>query len=616
MGGIVAEKWAQGKEGPESASFRSQNEPGVGEDFIKYRRFEFAEVALTPNDFSARPKEQTPRQRNRKTVKVSESSASSLERVVVEWCVRLGPLPSVGLRAMWRLIIEDDDSQRTVVPLTRDDYTIGRREGNNIRLTERNVSRDHARIRKIRTGTSESHVIEDLQSYMGVYINGLRIRDKQEIHHGDLMQIGDYRVLLQDDSLGDFSTDDAKTTLPAGGRASLTSERPNRLVMLAGPAPGVEFPLDLQEKITLGRAEDASISINHSSVSRAHCEIHALGEGRFEIIDMESSNGVRVNGIDLKRRIIEAGDIIELGDVRLKFVGAGQFFLPELDDLRGTTTPDKAGTRYEGGSILPWLFLGAILAAAGVVAIRFNAYARQMEKTRPPTQEEVERKLVDEAIDLCGDREATLEGCDTARLKLNSLPLGSLVRAENASSLEMINAKWINLQMGRASQLTSDAEKRSVYEMVIENTKPEDSNYKKSKVFLQEIAERAAAVAASASAPSASASSAPTALVAHPTTTTAPSVNTTAALHAPKPKPPETPAPTKSSFDRARQAFIDGNRAEAKQIMLAKHYKSTLTQTESEFLYELCANSDRGCVESLCKSRFRPPETVCREFNK
>src|SRR5437870_2508443 len=134
---------------------------------------------------------------------------------------------------MWKLVIEDDEGKRTVVPLTRDDYTIGRKEGNTIRLTERNVSRVHDKLRK----------------------NG------------------------------------------------------------AGPTPGAEFPLD-RERLTIGRAEDADISVNHNSVSRLHCEVHALGEGRFEIVDKGSSNGVRVNSADLRRGIIEAGDVIELGDVK------------------------------------------------------------------------------------------------------------------------------------------------------------------------------------------------------------------------------------------------------------------------------------------------------------
>ena len=47
---------------------------------------------------------------------------------------------------MFKLVIQDDEGKTTVVPLIRDEITIGRKEGNTIRLTERNVSRRHARI--------------------------------------------------------------------------------------------------------------------------------------------------------------------------------------------------------------------------------------------------------------------------------------------------------------------------------------------------------------------------------------------------------------------------------------------------------------------------------------
>ena len=47
---------------------------------------------------------------------------------------------------MLQLIIIDDEGRKTPVPLTRDEITLGRGEGNTIRLTERNVSRHHARI--------------------------------------------------------------------------------------------------------------------------------------------------------------------------------------------------------------------------------------------------------------------------------------------------------------------------------------------------------------------------------------------------------------------------------------------------------------------------------------
>ncbi len=231
---------------------------------------------------------------------------------------------------MWKLVIEDDEGKRTVVPLTRDEYSIGRREGNVIRLTERNVSREHARLyKKVGPGRAQTDfVLEDLTSYNGVFVNGLRVHHAHDLVHGDLVQIGDYRIILQDERLeeaGDGSAIDSKQTVPTAplARAASLLDRPNRLVMLAGPTPGAEFPLD-RERMTVGRAEDANISINHNSVSRLHCEVHALGDGRFEIVDKGSSNGVRVNGADLRRGIIEPGDVIELGDVRFKFVGAGQ----------------------------------------------------------------------------------------------------------------------------------------------------------------------------------------------------------------------------------------------------------------------------------------------------
>ena len=47
---------------------------------------------------------------------------------------------------MFKLSIEDDEGKTTVVPLARDEMTVGRLEGNTIRLTERNVSRKHARL--------------------------------------------------------------------------------------------------------------------------------------------------------------------------------------------------------------------------------------------------------------------------------------------------------------------------------------------------------------------------------------------------------------------------------------------------------------------------------------
>ena len=101
---------------------------------------------------------------------------------------------------MWKLAIEDDEGKQTVVPLTRDEYTIGRKDGNTIRLTERNVSREHARLIKKKPNgdgasasapASPAIVLEDLTSYNGVFVNGLRVTHAQNLSYGDLVQIGD-----------------------------------------------------------------------------------------------------------------------------------------------------------------------------------------------------------------------------------------------------------------------------------------------------------------------------------------------------------------------------------------------------------------------------------------
>src|SRR2546421_9690321 len=94
---------------------------------------------------------------------------------------------------MYKLIIEDDEGKTTVVPLIRDEISIGRKEGNTIRLTERNVSRRHAKLVK----SNGTVFIEDLTSYNGIKVNGDRIAGRAPVNEGDRVQIGDYQLALK-----------------------------------------------------------------------------------------------------------------------------------------------------------------------------------------------------------------------------------------------------------------------------------------------------------------------------------------------------------------------------------------------------------------------------------
>ena len=177
---------------------------------------------------------------------------------------------------MFKLVISDDEGKTTVVPLVRDEITIGRKEGNTIRLTERNVSRRHARLEK----AGGAYQIVDLNSYNGVKINGRRIEAETQtrLQPGDQVTIGDYVLALQ--------AEGATEEMPAPPVCS-EPVPPPRLVMLTPPAPGAEFALT-RDGMRIGRAEDLDIWINHRSISREHAVVRV--EGVFSVLRGSSCN--------------------------------------------------------------------------------------------------------------------------------------------------------------------------------------------------------------------------------------------------------------------------------------------------------------------------------------
>jgi pSer/pThr/pTyr-binding forkhead associated (FHA) protein len=97
------------------------------------------------------------------------------------------------MAASFSLIIEDDAGKQIVVPFSKDVITIGRKEGNTIRLTERNVSRFHAKLMKENGGIR----VEDLSSFNGIKLNGDRISGTAQVSSGDVIEIGDYHLELR-----------------------------------------------------------------------------------------------------------------------------------------------------------------------------------------------------------------------------------------------------------------------------------------------------------------------------------------------------------------------------------------------------------------------------------
>lgn len=266
---------------------------------------------------------------------------------------------------MWKLVIADDEDQRTVVNLVREEYSLGRAEGNAVRLTERNISRKHAVIRQVQGGFK----VEDNSSYNGLFVNGVRVIGSQELAHGDVIQLGDYRIHVVDEAI---DTQEQGYRLMAGESARPASGRlPHRLVELIGPNQGAEYPLE-GERFLIGRGAECEFPIDHGSVSRIHAEIRRIGDGTFEVIDKGSANGLRVNGHALNRAILDSRDVLELGDVVLKYIPEGQVFHADAAEgariaaLAGSSFPPPAKAKAKS-HFFPALF------AAGVGAIAMTA---------------------------------------------------------------------------------------------------------------------------------------------------------------------------------------------------------------------------------------------------
>ena len=68
---------------------------------------------------------------------------------------------------------------------------------------------------------------------------------------------------------------------------------------------------------TLGRSADADIVLDDPSVSRPHATISVSRTGALQIVDLNSLNGVKVNGTQVTSAEIKPGDILQLGAVKL-----------------------------------------------------------------------------------------------------------------------------------------------------------------------------------------------------------------------------------------------------------------------------------------------------------
>src|SRR5260370_42365628 len=82
------------------------------------------------------------------------------------------------------------------------------------------------------------------------------------------------------------------------------------LLVIQGVDQGARFEIDDSE-VGLGRGVQNAIRIHDTEVSRAHARI-ARADGKYELIDLHSSNGTFVNGALINTRELVGGEEIQV----------------------------------------------------------------------------------------------------------------------------------------------------------------------------------------------------------------------------------------------------------------------------------------------------------------
>lgn len=78
-----------------------------------------------------------------------------------------------------------------------------------------------------------------------------------------------------------------------------------------------EYPLN-KERTTIGRKTDNDIVINNLAVSSHHAAIITILHDSF-MEDLDSTNGLMVNGVPAKKHFLQNNDVIEIGKYKLKY---------------------------------------------------------------------------------------------------------------------------------------------------------------------------------------------------------------------------------------------------------------------------------------------------------
>ncbi len=108
---------------------------------------------------------------------------------------------------------------------------------------------------------------------------------------------------------------------------------------------GDSIPL-FKEVLTVGRREKCDIQLDFPNISGMHCEFR-FRDGYWYIRDLNSTNGIKVNGMRTQEKLLHPKDEITIGKRRYTIsyeLPSNRNMLEEMEeDFMGTSLLERAG---------------------------------------------------------------------------------------------------------------------------------------------------------------------------------------------------------------------------------------------------------------------------------
>jgi hypothetical protein len=174
----------------------------------------------------------------------------------------------------------------------------------------------------------EASLLAELQEYLTEHARreeyALLSKPQVLIQTDDDLEVGEFGIATRM-----ASVEGAPEGVPAQAEPGATmvyrpEEQPEAAV---APAETVALTMDGTRheieggRALLGRSKECDVRISDPNVSRRHAEVRQEGS-TYWVVDLDSTNGVLVNGRRQKRAKLDDGDRITLGSTEIVFNGA------------------------------------------------------------------------------------------------------------------------------------------------------------------------------------------------------------------------------------------------------------------------------------------------------